>query len=94
MELEIIKKSERETTLEIGNLGKRLGVTDASITNRMQQTEERISDEEDTIECIVTTVKEKTCRKLLNQSIQEIQNTKRMSNLSIICIEGSNSFQV
>jgi aromatic ring-opening dioxygenase LigB subunit len=35
MEIEIIKKSQRETALEIENLGKRSGVTDASITNRM-----------------------------------------------------------
>jgi hypothetical protein len=34
MELETIKKSHRETTLEIENLGKKfLGAIDASITN-------------------------------------------------------------
>ena len=37
MEIETIKKSQRETTLEIENLGKRLGVIDASITNRVQE---------------------------------------------------------
>ena len=37
MELETIKKSQRETTLELENLGKRSGVIDASITNRIQE---------------------------------------------------------
>jgi hypothetical protein len=34
MELETIKKSQRETTLELENLGKRSGVRDASITKQ------------------------------------------------------------
>jgi hypothetical protein len=37
-----IRKSQRETTLEIENLGKRSGVIDANITNRIQEMEERI----------------------------------------------------
>ena len=36
------------------NLGKRTGTTDISITNRIQETEERISGAEDTIENIDT----------------------------------------
>jgi hypothetical protein len=35
------KKSQRETTLEIENLGKRPGVIDVSITNRIQEIEEK-----------------------------------------------------
>jgi cell division protein FtsL len=35
MEIETTKKSQRETTLEIENLGKRTGVIDASIANRI-----------------------------------------------------------
>jgi hypothetical protein len=35
MEIETIKKSQRETVLEIENLGKKSGVIDASITNRI-----------------------------------------------------------
>jgi hypothetical protein len=54
MELETIKKSRRETTLVLENLGKRSGVIDASITNRIQEIEERISGAEDTIENIDT----------------------------------------
>ena len=41
------KKSQREITLELENLGKRSGVIDVSITNRIQEIEERISDAED-----------------------------------------------
>jgi hypothetical protein len=58
MEMETIKKSQRETTLEFENLGKRSGVIDASITNRIKGIEKRISGSEDTRENIDTTVKE------------------------------------
>jgi prefoldin subunit 5 len=44
MELETIKKSQRETTLELENLGKRSGVIDASITNRIQEMESEIQE--------------------------------------------------
>jgi prefoldin subunit 5 len=37
MEIEAIRKSQRETTMEIEHLGKRSGVIDASITNRIQE---------------------------------------------------------
>jgi chromosome segregation ATPase len=57
MEIETIKKSQRETTLEIGDLGNRSGVIDANITNKIQEIKERISGAEDTIENIDTTVK-------------------------------------
>jgi hypothetical protein len=52
LEIETIKKSQRETTLEIEILGKKPGVIDTSITNRIQETEERISGAEYTIENI------------------------------------------
>jgi uncharacterized coiled-coil protein SlyX len=78
MEIETIKKSQRETTLEIENLGKRSGIIDASITNRIQEIEERISGVEDAIENIDTTVNEmKMKKKLLSQDIQEIQDTMK-----------------
>jgi hypothetical protein len=54
MEIETVKKSQMETTLEMENLGKISGVIDASITNRIQVIEERISGAEDTIENIDT----------------------------------------
>jgi predicted nucleic acid-binding Zn-ribbon protein len=55
MEIETIKKLQREPALELENLGKRLRVIDASITNRIQEIEERISGEEDTIKKHVST---------------------------------------
>ena len=58
IEIKTIKKSRRETTLELQSLGKRPGVIDASNANRMQEIEKRISRAEDTIENIDTTVKE------------------------------------
>ena len=88
MEIETIKKSQRETTLELENLGKRSGVIDASITNRIQEMEERIWGAEDSIENIDTTVKENAkSKKLLTQNIQGIQNTMRRPNLKITDIE-------
>jgi hypothetical protein len=39
MEVETIKKSQRVTTLEVENLGKRSGIIDESITNRIQEIE-------------------------------------------------------
>jgi hypothetical protein len=55
------------------NLGKRSGVTDASISNRIQEIEERISAAEDTTQDTGTTVNENTInKKILSQNIQEI----------------------
>ena len=59
MEVETIKKSQRETTLERENLGKRSGVIHTSITNRIKEIEERISSIEDIIENSDRTVKKK-----------------------------------
>jgi hypothetical protein len=85
VEIETIKKSQRETTLELENLGKRYGVIDQQ---QNQEIEERISEAEDTLENIDTTVKENAkCKKFLTQNTQEIQNTMRRQNLKIICTE-------
>ena len=78
----IIKKTQRETTLEIEVLGKKSGNIDASISNRIQEMEERISGAEESIENIGTTIKENAkCKKILTQNIQEIQDTMRRPNL-------------
>jgi DNA-binding Lrp family transcriptional regulator len=42
MEIETIKKSQREATLEIESPGKSLGVTSARITNRIQEIEKNL----------------------------------------------------
>jgi hypothetical protein len=56
--LKTIKKSQREKTMERENLGKGPEVIHASITNKIEEIEERISGAEDTIENMDTTVKE------------------------------------
>jgi predicted nucleic acid-binding Zn-ribbon protein len=57
-EVHKIKKTQSEDTLEIETLGKKSGITDASISNRIQEMEEKISGAEDSIENISTTIKE------------------------------------
>jgi hypothetical protein len=95
MEIETIKKSQRETTLEIENLGNGSGVIDAKITNRIQEIEENISGAKDTIENIDTTVKENAkSKKLLTQNTQEIQDTIRRPNLKNTGIEESKDSQL
>ena len=42
MEVDTIKKTQSETTLEIETLGKKTGTIDESISNRIQEMEERI----------------------------------------------------
>ena len=84
MEIETIKKLQKETTLEIKNLRKRTGTADTSITNRIQEMEERILGIEDTIEDIDLLIRENTkCKELLNENIQEIQDIMQRSNLRI-----------
>jgi DNA repair exonuclease SbcCD ATPase subunit len=94
MEVETIKKSQRENTLKIENLEKKSGAKDASITNRIQETEERISGAEGTIENIDTTIKENAkCKKILTKNIQEIQDTMRKPKLKLIGIDKKKDFQ-
>jgi predicted nucleic acid-binding Zn-ribbon protein len=62
MEVETIKKTQRETTLKIETLGKKSGTIDASISNRIQDMEQRISGAEDSIEKTGTTIKENAKR--------------------------------
>ena len=50
--METIKKTLKETTLEVENLKKKPGVTDASISNRLQEMEKRISGDVDNTENI------------------------------------------
>jgi hypothetical protein len=81
-EIETIKKTQRETTLEIENLGKKSGTVDVSISNRIQETEEIISGAEDSIVNMDTTIKENAkCKKILTQNIHKIQDTMRRPKL-------------
>ena len=94
-EVDTIKKTQSEATLEIETLGKKSGTIDVSISNRIQEMEERISGAEDSIENIGTTIKENTkCKKILTQNIQEIQDTMRRPNLQIIGINENEDFQL
>jgi predicted nucleic acid-binding Zn-ribbon protein len=72
-EVDTIKKTQREATREIETLGMKSGTIDVSISNRIQEMEERISCAEDSIENIRTTIKENgKCKTILKQNIQEI----------------------
>jgi wobble nucleotide-excising tRNase len=95
MEVETIKKSQRETTLEIESLGKKSGTINANISNRIQEMEERISGAEDSIENMEKTIKENAkCKKILTQNIQEIKDTMRRPNVRIIGIDENEDFQL
>jgi prefoldin subunit 5 len=60
--VETIKKTQRETTLEIETLGKKSGTIDVSISNRIQEMKERISNAENSIENRPTTITENAKR--------------------------------
>ena len=55
--------------------------------------EERISDAEDSIQNMDTTIKENAkSKKILTQNIQEIQDTMRRTNLRIIGVDENEDF--
>jgi hypothetical protein len=66
-----------------------------SISNRIQEKEERTSGAEDSKENIGTTIKEYAkCKKILTENIEEIQDTMRRPNLQIIGVEENEDFQL
>ena len=72
-EMKSMKKTKTEGRLDMENLGKQTETSGTSITNRMQEIEERISDYEDTIEKINALTKENIkSNKFSSQNIQEI----------------------
>lgn len=50
MEIEATKTTQTEEILGMENLSQQTGTTDASFTNQIQETDERISDVEDMVE--------------------------------------------
>lgn len=77
------------------DLGKRVGITNASITKKIKEIEERISDIEDTIENTDTAVKEKAkFEDFLTHNIHKIQDTMVRSNLVTVGIEESEGPQL
>jgi chromosome segregation ATPase len=82
-EVETIKNTQSEKMLEIETLGKKFG----TISNRIQEMEERISDAEDSKENMDTTIKENAkCKKILTQNCPgnpgHNEKTKPMDNRS------------
>ena len=76
-------------------LSKQSGTTDASITNRMQEMEDRISDAEDKLEEINSSSKENLKSKIfLTQNIQEIWDNVKRPNIRIIGIEEGEETQL
>ena len=98
MEIETIKKSQMLATLDMDNLVKRSGDTNASITNRVQEIEERKSGIEYNTENMDTSVKKIKCvKESLTQNMQETQDKMKRPNLRTIKIEeneGSSSTSI
>jgi chromosome segregation ATPase len=69
-----MKKTQSEATLEIETLGKKSGIIDANISNRIQDMEERISGAESSIENMGTTIKKKKWK------MQKDPNSKHPGN--------------
>ena len=70
-------------------------MTETSITNRIQEIEERISDTEDTVEEINSLIKEQNkSNKFLTQNIQEIWDTMKRPNLRIKGVEEGEDLQL
>ena len=66
-----------------------------SISNRIQEMEERISGAEDSIGNMGTTIKKNAkCKRILTQNIQEIQDTMRRPNLRIRGVDENEDFQL
>ena len=84
-EIEVMKKTQTDGRLDMEHLGKQTGTTETSITNRIQEIEERISDTEDTIAEINSLIKENNkSNKFLTQNIKEMgghhENNKSKNN--------------
>ena len=86
-----------QAKLEMENLGNRSEITDVSITNRIKETEERISGVEGTIEETDTIVKENSkCKtpKPKNPGNSGHNKEKQKTNLKIFGIEENEDSQV
>ena len=96
VEVETIKKTQMETNLEMENLAKRSGNTDVSITNRLQEIEEKNFWCRRYLRRYWHKVKEnsKQKKKILTKNIKEIQDTMKRPNLRIMGIEESEDSQL
>ena len=96
MEEKTMRKTQRETALERETLESKSGTIDASISKGIQEMEERISDAEDSIDNMDTTIKENAkCKKILTQHIQEIQDvSNEKTKPMVIGIDENEDFQI
>jgi hypothetical protein len=95
LEVEPIKKSQRETTQEIEILWEKSGTIDASIRNRIQEIEERISSAEESIGNMDTTIEENAkWKKILPHNIHQIPDKTRRPNLRLIGIDENEHLQL
>ena len=93
--MEAVRKTQTEDRLDMENLGKQTETSGTSITNRIQEIEERISDYEDTIEKINALTKENSkSNKFSSQNIQEIWDIIKKPNLRIIGVEEGEELQI
>jgi hypothetical protein len=95
MKIAKIKKTQRKANLDIVILGKKSETIDVSISNRIQEMEERISGASDSIDNMDTTKKENAkCKKILTQNIQKIQDKMRIPILRIIGMDEMEIFNL
>jgi hypothetical protein len=94
MKIETIKKLQRQTSLEIENIGQKSGVIDASISNRIQKIEERISCAEDAIVNIEQQSKKIQNAKCPNPKHPANPGHNHKTKPSIIGIEDSEDSQI
>jgi chromosome segregation ATPase len=98
MEVEIIKKSQRETTLEIEILGKRSGDIDVSITRNTEDRREnfrcRKFHEKTLRKQRKKMQKKKKKKKILTQNLEDIPDTMRRQNLRVISIDEKENVQL
>ena len=93
--MEAVKKTQTKGRLAMENLGKQTETSETSITNRIQEIEERISDSEDTIEKLNALNKENSkSNNLLSQNIEEMWDTIKKPNLWIIGVEKGEELQI
>ena len=78
VKIESIKKTQTEGNLERKTLRTKTVTSEANLTNRIEEKEQRISDSEDKIEEMDILVKENVkLKKILAQNIKELWDTEK-----------------
>jgi hypothetical protein len=95
MEVETLEKTQRERTQEIETLGKKTGIIDVRISNRIQEMKERISGAEDFIKNMDTTIKKrKNGKRSYPKTSRKFRTKMRIPNLWILGIDENEDFQL